>query len=329
MNAKKLLSVMLVCVMLLTSAFAFTGCQTPDDGKYTVGIIQLVQHQALDAATQGFKDVLTEEFGENVTFIEHNASGEPTICTTAANDLVTKNVDLILGNATAALQAAANATMSIPVLGTSITDYASALGLTNYTDGAVGGNISGATDLAPLDQQAAMIKELVPTAQKVGLLYCSAEPNSQYQATVIRAELIKLGYTDENIRDFKFTDSNDVASVSQSAASFADVLYVPTDNTAAALAPTIKANIGNDPLIAGESGICSGCGIATLSIDYYELGRITGEMAVRILKGEAKVGEMAITSVPAETITKKYNPERWEELGLGEAPDGYTALPTE
>ena len=319
---KKITALVLALLMIAAAPLALASCS--NDDTYTVGIIQLIQHDALDAATKGFKDVLTAEFGDKVTFIEHNASGESTACTTAANDLVTKNVDLILGNATAALQAAANATETIPVLGTSITDYGTALNMT-FNGGAIGGNISGTTDLAPLDQQAAMIKELYPNSQKVGLIYCSAEPNSKYQATVIRAELIKLGYADANIKDFTFADSNDVASVSQAAAAFADVLYVPTDNTAASFGATIKENIGNDPLIAGESGICAKCGIATLSIDYYELGKITGEMAVKILKGEAKVGELAIASVPAETIKKQYNAARATEIGFT-APEGYSAI---
>ena len=319
---KKIMALVLALAMIAVAPMALASCS--NDGNYTVGIIQLIQHDALDAATKGFKDVLVEEFGDKITFVEHNANGDSTACTTAATDLVTKNVDLILGNATAALQAAANATETIPVLGTSITDYGTALNM-KFDGGAVGGNISGTTDLAPLDQQAAMIKELYPDATKIGVLYCSAEPNSKYQANAIRAELKKLGYADENIKDYTFADSNDVASVSQSAAAFADVLYVPTDNTAASYSLTIKDNIGNDPLIAGEAGICAKCGIATLSIDYYELGRITGEMAVKILKGEAKVGELAIASVPAATITKQYNPARATEIGFT-APEGYTAI---
>ena len=319
---KKIMALVLALAMIAVAPLALASCA--DDGNYTVGIIQLIQHDALDAATKGFKDVLVEEFGDKITFVEHNANGDSTACTTAATDLVTKNVDLILGNATAALQAAANATETIPVLGTSITDYGTALNM-EFSGGAVGGNISGTTDLAPLDQQAAMIKELYPEATKIGVLYCSAEPNSKYQANAIRAELKKLGYADENIKDYTFADSNDVASVSQSAAAFADVLYVPTDNTAASYGLTIKDNIGTDPLIAGEAGICGKCGIATLSIDYYELGRITGEMAVKILKGEAKVGELAIASVPAATITKQYNPARATEIGFT-APEGYTAI---
>lgn len=323
---KKTLALLLALLMVAALPVALASCG--DDGKYTVGIIQLIQHDALDAATKGFKDVLIAEFGENITFEEGNAQGNTETCTTIATDLVNKNVDLILGNATAALQAAYNQTETIPVLGTSITDYGSALSI-EFAGGAIGGNVSGTTDLAPLDGQAAMIKELFPAAEKIGLLYCSAEANSKYQAKVVREELIKLGYADANIKDFTFSDSNDVASISQGAANFADVLYVPTDNTAAAFGETIKANIGNDPLIAGESGICSDCGVATLAIDYYELGQITGRMAIKILKGEAKVGEMAIESVPAASITKKYNAARWAELGLGAAPTGYTALPTE
>ncbi len=325
---KKIMALVLALLMVAAAPLALASCS--GKGEYTVGIIQLIQHEALDAATKGFKDVLIAEFGEeNIKFEEVNAQGDSTICTTAATDLVNKNVDLILGNATAALQAAANATETIPVLGTSITDYGTALNM-EFKGGAVGGNISGTTDLAPLDQQAAMINELYPRATypKVGLLYCSAEPNSKYQVTVIREELKKLGYADADIKDFPFADSNDIGAVSKGASEFADVLYVPTDNTAASFGATIKDNIGNDPLIAGESGICGLCGIATLSIDYYELGKITGEMAVKILKGEAKVGELEIASVPAATITKKYNTVRAAEIGFT-APEGYAALPTE
>ena len=305
---KKIMALVLALLMVAAAPLALASCS--GKGEYTVGIIQLIQHEALDAATKGFKDVLIAEFGEeNIKFEEVNAQGDSTICTTAATDLVNKNVDLILG--------------------TSVTEYGVALEIKDFS-GTVGGNVSGTSDLAPLDQQAAMINELYPRATypKVGLLYCSAEPNSKYQVTVIREELKKLGYADADIKDFPFADSNDIGAVSKGASEFADVLYVPTDNTAASFGATIKDNIGNDPLIAGESGICGLCGIATLSIDYYELGKITGEMAVKILKGEAKVGELEIASVPAATITKKYNTVRAAEIGFT-APEGYAALPTE
>jgi putative ABC transport system substrate-binding protein len=199
------------------------------------------------------------------------------------------------------------------VLGTSITEYGVALGIDNF-NGLVGANISGTSDLAPLDQQAQMIVDLFPDAEKVALLYCSSEPNSEYQVKEIRRLLCEKGIKDADIKDFKFTDSNDVNTVSAAAAAFADVIYVPTDNTAASCAETIVGAIGNKPLIAGEEGICKGCGVATLSIDYYDLGVATGRMAIKILKGEAKIEEMKI-EYSAE-FTKKYNAERCAELGI-------------
>lgn len=176
---KKFVVVLLALVMITASVFA-QGTSEAQSAKYTVGICQLVQHPALDAATQGFKDALIKGLGSDVAIDEQNASGEATNCSTIINGFVAKNVDLILANATAPLQAAASATSTIPVLGTSITDYASALEIDGWT-GTVGTNVSGTSDLAPLSEQAAMIKELFPTAKKVGLLYCSAEANSVYQ----------------------------------------------------------------------------------------------------------------------------------------------------
>ena len=320
---KKLLSIALVAVMLI-STFSFISCDTTkDDGKYTVGIVQLVQHVALDAATQGFIDALKAELGEeNVTFLNENASGEANVCTTIVTNFVSKKVDLIMANATAALQAAANGTTTIPVLGTSITEYGVALGIDNF-NGLVGGNISGTSDLAPLDQQAKMIVDLYPEAEKVALLYCKAEPNSKYQVEEIRRQLVSLGIADANIKDYAFTDSNDVSTQAAAAAQYADVIYVPTDNTAAACAETIGGVIGKTPLIAGEEGICSGCGVATLSISYYDLGVATGKMAAKILKGEANIAEMPIEYAPA---AKKYNATICEELGLSAPSDDYVAI---
>ena len=201
------------------------------DGKtYTVGICQLAPHEALDAATQGFKDALIEKLGEgNVTFDEGNASGDSSLCPTIIDGFVSKKVDLILANATAPLQAAASATSTIPVLGTSVTDYATALEISDW-NGTVGTNVSGTSDLAPLDQQAAMIQEIFPDAQTVGLLYCSGEPNSAYQCDVIEGHLKGMGY---EVKRFAFNDTNDVASVTQTACEGSDVIYIPTDNTAA------------------------------------------------------------------------------------------------
>ena len=306
-----------------TAAEAATEAPAADTAaqSYTVGICQLVQHPALDAATQGFKDALTEALGDAVSFNEQNASGESVNCATIINGFVSSDVDLILANATSPLQAAASATSTIPVLGTAVTDYASALEIDNWT-GTVGTNISGTSDLAPLDQQAAMLQELFPDAKTVGLLYCSAESNSKYQVDVIRGYLETAGLT---CTDYAFTDTNDVASVAQKAADDSDVIYIPTDNTAAANTEAI-ANVvipAKTPVIAGEEGICSGCGVATLSISYYDLGYATGKMAAKILTGEADVSTMPVEYAPQ--VTKKYNAANCEALGVA-VPEGYVAI---
>ena len=293
------------------------------DGKvYNIGICQLVQHEALDAATQGFKDALTEKLGaDNVKFDEQNASGDSANCATIVNGFVSSGVDLILANATAPLQAAAQATSDIPVLGTSVTDYATALDISDWT-GTVGNNISGTSDLAPLDQQAAMIQEMFPDAKNVGLLYCSAEPNSVYQCDVIEGYLTEEGYT---VDRYAFTDTNDVTSVAQTAADNSDVIYIPTDNTAASNTEAI-ANVvipAQTPVVAGEEGICKGCGVATLSISYYDLGYATGEMAAKILADGADISTMPVEFAP--NVTKKYNAANCEALGIT-PPDDYEAI---
>ncbi len=307
-----------------TEAAASTADSTAAaDGKvYNIGICQLVQHEALDAATQGFKDALVEKLGEgSVKFDEQNASGDSANCATIVNGFVSNGVDLILANATAPLQAAAQATADIPVLGTSITDYATALDISDWT-GTVGNNISGTSDLAPLDQQAAMIQELFPDAKSVGLLYCSAEPNSVYQCDVIEGYLTEEGYT---VARYAFTDTNDVTSVAQTAADNSDVIYIPTDNTAASNTEAI-ANVvipAKVPVVAGEEGICAGCGVATLSISYYDLGYATGEMAAKILADGADVSAMPVEFAP--NVTKKYNAPNCEALGIT-PPSDYVAI---
>ena len=310
----------------LAAAMAMGTCavtaSAADGDKYTIGICQLVQHEALDAATQGFKDEVTKELGEDaVTFDEQNAQGDSNTCSTIINSFVSNNVDLILANATPALQAAAAGTSDIPILGTSVTEYGVALGLDDF-NGTVGGNISGTADLAPLDQQAAMLNELFPDAKNVGLLYCSAEANSQYQVDTVKAELEKLGYTCEY---YAFSDSNDLSSVATTATDASDVIYVPTDNTVASNTEIIN-NIclpAKVPVIAGEEGICEGCGVATLSINYYDLGVATGKMALKVLVDGEDISKMPIEYAPQ--FTKEYNPEICEELGI-EVPDDYVAI---
>ena len=330
---KKLLALALAAMMVLSLAAcgakkeeapaeapAETPAETPAAESYTVGICQLAPHPALDAATQGFKDALTDALGDAVTFDEQNAAGDSPTCATIVNGFVSNGVDLIMANATPALQAAASATSDIPILGTSVTEYGVALGIENFS-GTVGTNVSGTSDLAPLDQQAAMVKEWAPEAKTVGLLYCSAEANSQYQVDTVQGFLEELGYT---CTQYPFSDTNDMASVTQNAADNSDVLYVPTDNTCANNTGIID-NIchGKVPVIAGEEGICGGCGVATLSISYYDLGVATGKMAAKILTGEADVAEMPIEYAPQ--FTKKYNEATCADLGLT-VPEGYEAI---
>ncbi len=323
---KKLISLVLAAVMALSLVACGSGNKDKDTGDktYKVGVVQLVQHEALDAATKGFTDALKEALGDKVEVVEKNASGDSNNCTTIVNGFISDKVDLIMANATPALQAAASATSTIPILGTSVTDYATALEIADWT-GTVGGNISGTSDLAPLDKQAAMLQELFPNAKKVGMLFCSSEPNSKYQVDEVTKLLSAAGIT---CTEYTFTDSNDVSSVTQKACDDSDVLYIPTDNTAASNTEAI-ANVvlaAGTPVIAGEAGICKGCGVATLSIDYYELGKITGKMAAKILTGEADISTMPVEFAP--TATKQANMANCEKLGIT-VPADYTALATE
>lgn len=345
---KKLLAICLAALMVLsmtacgssaapeTTAAAPAETQAPAEAqapaetaapeapaeKYVVGVCQLVPHPALDAATQGFVDRLTEILGEgNVEIDVQTAAGDSATCAPIVNDYVARDVDLIMANATAALQTAAAATADIPILGTSITEYGVALGIEGFT-GTVGGNISGTSDLAPLEEQAKMVKEWCPDAKTVGLLYCSAEANSQYQVDTVQGFLEGMGFT---CTQYPFADSNDMVAVAQTAADSSDVIYVPTDNTVASSAEIVNGvcQPAGVPVIAGEEGICSGCGIATLSISYYDLGVKTAEMAAQILKGEADISTMPISY--ADKVTPKYSAANCEALGITPL-EGYEAI---
>lgn len=333
---KKILA-MVLAVMLLVS---MTACATSQqgnagndpvnpagDGKYTIGICQFMPHPALDKATEGFKAAVIAGLGEeNVTFDEQNAAGEASNCSTIVNGLVSSNVDLIMANATPAVAAAYNATETIPILGTSVTEYGVALGIENFS-GTVGGNVSGTSDLADLALQADMVTQWCPDAKNVGLLYCSAEANSKYQVNEVQKALEGKGLT---CKQFAFADTSDLMAVTQEAADFSDVIYVPTDNTVANNASAIDSvcRPAGVPIIAGEAGICGGCGIATMSIDYYDLGYKTGEMAVDILKNGADIATMAIEYTPADKVSYLYNEEICKELGITPL-DGYEKLATE
>ena len=319
---KKTLAILCALCMI----FALGAATAFADDSYTVGICQLVQHPALDAATQGFIDALNEALGEgNVTFYNQNASGDSANCSIICNQFVTDDVDLIMANATPALLAAQAATNKIPILGTSVTDYASALDIPeDEWTGATGTNISGASDGVPAEGYAVLLNELFPEAKNVGILYCSGEPNSKFQADQIRPILEEMGYS---VKDFTFADSNDVAAVTNNACDDCDVLYIPTDNTAASNAELINSVVLDKkvPVVAGEENICLGCGCVTLSISYYDLGVVTGQMAAKVLTGEAEVGEMEIEYAPFE---KKYNETNCEILGI-EVPEDFIVIEAE
>ena len=335
MKAKKVMAVMTAAVMAagLTACGSSSGSGdgggssggSGGSGKYVIGICQQMEHPSLDDATAGFQDACKELLGEdNVEFDVQNAQGEQAMCSTIMNNFVSSDVDLILANATLPLQTAAQATADIPILGTSVTDYATALGIDDWT-GATGINVSGTSDLAPIDQQEDMLVELLPDTQKVGILYCSAEPNSQYQAQLFEEALDEDGIAYE---EYTAADSNEIQTVVNSAIETCDAIYIPTDNTMASNTQIVN-NIcmpAQIPVIAGEQGICSGCGIATLSISYYDIGYTAGEMAYQVLAEGEDISTMEIQTAPE--VTKMYNPTICEELGI-EIPEDYEAIETE
>lgn len=335
---KKIISILLAVTLIFGALASLTSCGgskikiNPDKEHYVVGICQLVQHAALDEATRGFKEGLTaalQKAGRTVEFLENNAQGEATMCSTIVNTFVSNDVDLIMANATAALQSAYNATETIPVLGTSITEYGVALEIENF-NGVIGNNVSGTSDLAPLDRQAQMMIDTLSlkSGDKVGLIYCSAEPNSEYQVKVVKAKLEAAGIVCTN---YSFADSNELSSVATSAVANSKAIYVPTDNTVASNTTTLY-NITSPakvPVFAGEEGICKGCGYATLSISYYNIGFKTGEMAAEVLLGKTDITKLAIEYDQSPVM--KYNEAICTELGIDisklEAA-GYTKIET-
>lgn len=291
------------------------------DKVYNIGICQLVEHPALDAATEGFMTALKDKLGDNVKFDNQNAQNEATNCTTICNNFVSSNVDLIMANATGSLQAASSATSSIPIVGTSITNYATAMGVNDWIE-MKGKNITGTSDLAPIDEQEKMIVELFPDVKQVGILYCSAEANSKYQANLMESALTADGIA---YKEYSVADSNEIQAMATTAVSECDVLYIPTDNTIANATETVKNVVvpANIPVIAGEEGICQGCGVASLSISYYDIGYKAGEMAYDILANGKNAGDMDIEFAPK--VEKKYNAEICQSLGIT-PPADYVAI---
>ena len=292
-----------------------------DEKLFTVGIDQFASLPELNAATRGFKEVLTLAFGDRVVFDERNAGGDAEELKKNAVEFAGGGYDLILASSAPALRACANATDTIPVIGVCVADYASALDLDDFT-GTVGGNVTGTSDLPPLEAQAAMVKELVPSASSVGVVYCSGETDSVFQAEKVKELFEKAGL---KAALYPFEGVEDVASAVKSACGGSDALFIPSGITTGACGETIAntAMPSKKPVIAGDDTVCSACGVAALCVDRYELGRAAGEMAVKILKGEIEAGEIPVGYSAAPV--KKYNPTNCAALGI-KVPEGYSPI---
>ncbi|MGN0516146.1 ABC transporter substrate-binding protein [Eubacterium sp.] len=316
----KRISCAMLCVALTGGMLA--GCtsagneEKDENTVYKVGICQLVQHDALDKSTQGIKDALAEKLGDNVEIDFQNASGDSTNCSTIANKFVSSQYDLVMAVATPALQACATATASsnIPVVATAITNFGTALDIDMGPTDATGINVTGTHDLAPLEKQAEQLTTLFPDAKKVGILYCSAEANSKFQAEGMTDILKAQGI---EVTSYTFVDSNDIQSVTQKAADSSDVLYIPTDNTVASNGSIVDevCQKAETPIISGETSACIAYnGVATYSIDFYEIGYQAGEMAYEILVNGADPATMNIRA--PQKLTAQYNPEMAKKYGV-------------
>lgn len=301
------------------AAFGIAACSdtssdgSPSDhGQFKIGVLQLTEHKALDAANAGFVQAL-DAAGLKYTIDQQNAQNDQSACQTIASKLVNDGNDLILAIATPACQAVAGATADIPIVGTAITDYA-ASGLVADND-APGGNVTGTSDLTPVEEQFDLLRKLLPNAKRVAVLYCTAESNSSVQAGMAHDAASARNLDAE---DYTVSSSNEIQQIVESMIGKVDVIYAPTDNTIAAGMQTVAmvATENKLPIICGESGMVGNGGLATYGIDYGKLGRKAGEMAVRILNGEAKPAEMPIEHLDVSECTLTTNEEAAKTLGI-------------
>ena len=309
---KKIVIIILAIMLVLSFTLVTAGCKT--EKNPTIGIIQYVEHVALDSAREGFIDALADNGyvdGENITIDVQNAQADQSNLSTISDRFVADKVDLILAIATPAAQSIAGKTKDIPILGTAITDYEAAK-LVDSNE-APGGNVSGTTDMNPIREQIELLVQLVPDAQTIGVIYTSSEDNSIVQAQIAREVIEEMGLT---YTEVTITNSNDVQQAVQSIVEDCDALYLPTDNILASSMPVVAGVTieSKTPVICGESGMVAGGGLATLGINYYDLGYQTGLMAVKILKGEAEPATMAIES--ATEFDYAINGDIAEQIGL-------------
>lgn len=319
----------LAAVVAVTTALALTACgssstntttddksaestETTDDTTYKIGVLQLTQHAALDKANEGFIAAL-DESGIKYEVDQQNASGEQSACQTIAEKLVNDGNDLIYAIATPAAQAVAGVTSEIPIVLSAVTDPAES-GLVASND-APGGNVTGTSDLTPVKEQIELLKQILPDAKTVGILFCSSESNSEIQAAMAREACEANGL--EHI-DFTVSSSNEIQTVVESMVGKVDVIYAPTDNTIAAGMPTVSmiATDNGLPIICGEQGMVDAGGLATYGIDYYQLGYMAGQMAVEILRDDADPATMPIGYLSADQCELSVNDETAAALGI-------------
>ena len=303
-----------IFVLMLAIVLVMAGCTGQSTGTKSIGIIQYVEHVALDSAREGFVDALSDNGyvdGENITIDVQNAQADQSNLSTISDRFVSNNVDLVLAIATPAAQSIAGKTKDIPILGTAITDYVAAKLV--ESNEAPGGNVSGTTDMNPIREQIELLVKLVPDAETVGLIYTSSEDNSIVQAAIAREVIEELGLT---YTEVTVTNSNDVQQATQSIVEECDAIYLPTDNVIASSMPIVYSVTveSKTPVICGESGMVESGGLATLGINYYDLGYKTGLMAIKVLKGEAQPATMPIES--ADEFDFAINGAVANEIGL-------------
>lgn len=317
MKCKKFLAAAAACLMVA----GMTACgdnntptpSNPDEKVFQIGIVQLAEHPALDEATRGFKEFLTEKLGDKVQFNVQNAQGEQTNCTTIVNQFVSSKVDLIMANATNAVKAAREATSDIPIVGTSVTDYVfSGLVASNEAPGA---NVTGASDMNPVNVQVQLMKTLCPEVKTVGIVINSGEENSAIQAEEAKTAFEAEGFA---VKIYSVADTNEIQTVVTAACNEVDAFYEPTDNLIAANVPTMSniTTAAGKPVICGEGGMCESGFLATYAISYYELGRAAGEQAYNILVNGADPATTPIFFFDVSNLSLVINEENAAELGI-------------
>lgn len=316
MKCKKFLAAAAACLMVAGLAACGNKPSTPsnpDEKVFQIGIVQLAEHPALDEATRGFKEFLTEKLGDKVQFNVQNAQGEQTNCTTIVNQFVSSKVDLIMANATNAVKAAREATSDIPVVGTSVTDYVSS-GLVASNE-APGANVTGASDMNPVTVQVDLMKTLCPEVKTVGIVINSGEENSAIQAEEAKTAFEAEGFT---VKIYSVADTNEIQTVVTAACNEVDAFYEPTDNLIASNVPTMSniTTAAGKPVICGEGGMCESGFLATYAISYYELGRAAGEQAFNILVNGADPATTPIFFFDVSQLTLVVNEQNAAELGI-------------